>query len=78
MSDNLLLYKYFMVAADEKSITGAARRLYVSQPAVSSGIAKLEDSLGVSLFFRNNKGISLYLLPLTPMKCEFAKAFRHN
>ena len=59
MSDNLLLYKYFMVAADEKSITGAARRLYVSQPAVSSGIAKLEDSLGVSLFFRNNKGISL-------------------
>ncbi len=59
MSDNLMLYKYFMAAADENSITSAAKKLYVSQPAVSAGIARLEDSLGVSLFFRTNKGISL-------------------
>ena len=59
MSENLMLYKYFVAAAEERSITSAAKKLYVSQPAVSAGIARLEDYLGTALFFRTNKGIAL-------------------
>ena len=59
MSENLMLYRYFAFAAEESSITAAAKKLYVSQPAVSAGIARLEDYLGTALFFRTNKGITL-------------------
>lgn len=59
MIDNLTLYRFFLEAARSGSITGAARRLYVTQPAVSSGIRQLESALGVQLFFRTSRGISL-------------------
>ncbi len=59
MIDNITLYKTFVAVADSESISAAARALYISQPAVSSEIAQLEDKLGTKLFFRTNRGVSL-------------------
>ncbi len=44
--------QYFLAAAEEKNITHAARKLYISQQSLSGHIAKLEEELGVSLFER--------------------------
>ena len=59
MYETLGLYKYFDAVAREKSITGAASRLYISQPAVSTAISRLEELLGVKLFVRGNRGVEL-------------------
>ena len=37
----------------------ASTKLYVSQPALSASIRELEDELGILIFERTNKGISL-------------------
>ncbi len=58
-SDRLSLYPVFCEAARCGSISGAAKRLYVSQPAVSNAVAQLEASLGVKLFNRSSRGITL-------------------
>jgi len=57
--DNITLYKYFLEAAKSGSISAAARKLFISQPAVSSCILQLEEALGVKLFFRTSRGINL-------------------
>jgi len=44
--------QYFLAAAEEKNITHAARKLYISQQSLSGHIAKLEEELGVTLFER--------------------------
>lgn len=49
----------FVAVAEEGHLTRAAERLFVSQPAVSSHIKALEGALGVSLFLRTPKGMSL-------------------
>lgn len=60
--------QYFLRAAEEKNITRAAQKLYISQQSLSGHIAKLEEELGVSLFERGNElkltyaGERLYLL----------------
>lgn len=59
MDVNLELYRVFYHAAKEGSISRAARKLFISQPAVSQSIRQLEQKLGGSLFFRTPKGISL-------------------
>ncbi|MBQ9115557.1 MAG: LysR family transcriptional regulator [Clostridia bacterium] len=59
MVSNLSLYRIFLETARSGSISAAARRLYVTQPAVSVGIIQLESELGVKLFFRTSKGIKL-------------------
>jgi DNA-binding transcriptional LysR family regulator len=51
--------RYFVAAAEELSITRAAERLHVSQPALSRQIASLEDEVGVPLFERIRKRIHL-------------------
>lgn len=50
---------YFSVVAQEKQITAAAKRLYLSQPVLSYQLKQLEKSLGVKLFRRTARGISL-------------------
>ena len=52
-------YNIFYEVAKCGNITKASERLYISQPAVSQAIKKLEDNLGVILFIRNKKGIEL-------------------
>lgn len=52
-------YKLFCAVAECSSITLAAERLYISQPAVSQGIRALEEALGCPLFTRGPKGVSL-------------------
>lgn len=51
--------RYFVMAAAERSISRAAARLNISQPAVSRQIRDLEEELGVSLFDRDSNGLSL-------------------
>lgn len=51
--------KIFIAVAQEKSFSKAAELLFISQPAVTSNIKKLENELGILLFHRNNKNISL-------------------
>ncbi|WP_419905152.1 LysR family transcriptional regulator [Kiloniella sp.] len=51
--------KTFVAVAREGSITRASEQLFLSQPAVSAHIKAIEDTLGVTLFERNPKGMSL-------------------
>lgn len=51
--------RYFIAAAEELSISRAAARLHVSQPAMSRQIAVLEEETGVPLFDRIRKRIYL-------------------
>ena len=44
--------QYFVAAADEGSISGAARRLFITQPPVSVQIQQLEKELGGPLVIR--------------------------
>lgn len=57
--DKLRALEYFVAAAQESSLSAAARRLDVSIAAVSKLVAALERSLGVALFDRNRHGITL-------------------
>lgn len=50
---------YFVVIAEEKNISKAAERLYISQSALSQQLAKLEDSLGAQLFNRKHRTLEL-------------------
>ena len=59
MIDNIDRYRTFLATAESKSVSEAAKRLYVSQPAVSAEIAALEAALKVKLFFRSNRGVTL-------------------
>lgn len=56
---NLNLYKTFYEVAKYGSISEAAKKTFSSQPAISKSIKKLEDELGVQLFFRNLSGVEL-------------------
>ncbi|MCX5384653.1 LysR family transcriptional regulator [Streptomyces sp. NBC_00083] len=53
------LLRYFAAVAEEGSLTGAAERLFVSQPALTKQIRRLEDDLGVRLFVRSRSGMAL-------------------
>jgi len=59
MEQNLSQYKIFYEVAKTGNISKAAKELYISQPAISKTIGKLEDSLGTVLFTRNSRGVQL-------------------
>ncbi|NBD27450.1 LysR family transcriptional regulator [Paenibacillus glycinis] len=59
MTNNFELYKVFYWAGKTGSLTQAAKALYLTQPSVSHAIKQLEDSFGLTLFYRNSKGVSL-------------------
>lgn len=50
---NFLNLRYFLVTAEEMSVTKAAGRLYISQQALSAHISNLEKEFGVPLFTRS-------------------------
>ena len=59
MYDNLNNYKAFYTVARLGSISKAAEALFISQPALSKAISKLEEGLGTKLFNRTSRGVLL-------------------
>ena len=59
MEQNLSLYYVFHTVAKKGSISHAAKELYISQPAISKSIQKLEDNLNTTLFKRSSRGVTL-------------------
>lgn len=59
MNQNLNYYKIFYEVARCGNISKAAENLYISQPAVSKSISKLEQSLSHTLFIRSKRGVKL-------------------
>src|SRR5688572_10792 len=53
------LLRYFAAVAQEGSLTAAAQRLFVSQPALTKQIRRLEQDLEVRLFTRSRAGMAL-------------------
>lgn len=51
--------QYFLAAAREQSISGAAEYLHLSQPTLSRQLKELEEELGKQLFIRGNRRITL-------------------
>lgn len=47
---------YFLAVYEERSVSAAARRSFVSQPSVSEALAHLEEELATTLFVRHRKG----------------------
>lgn len=56
---NLTGLRYFLALAETASFTKAAGRLNVTQPTLSTAIARLEDQLGARLFERDRKRVAL-------------------
>ena len=50
---------YAITVANANSMNEAARSLFISQPSLSAAIKELEEEIGVELFRRTNRGISL-------------------
>ena len=59
MNINLEYYKVFYYVCTAGSLTAAAQKLCISQPAVSQAVRQLEKEAGTRLFLRTSKGIRL-------------------
>lgn len=81
--DRLRSLHYFIAAAEAGSFSGAARGLDVSAAAVSKLVTVLESELGVQLFERHARGLTLtasgatYLLECQPALAMLAEADAH-
>jgi DNA-binding transcriptional LysR family regulator len=76
---DLLAFRYFVVVADAGSVTGAAARLAITQPALSRRMRQLERNLGVVLFERTPQGHRLTSagLRVLPVARELVDGARH-
>jgi DNA-binding transcriptional LysR family regulator len=59
MTVTLRQFRYFITVADCASVSAAARQLNISQSAITAAVQELEDSVGVRLFQRNSRGVTL-------------------
>ena len=59
MNQNLSSYRIFYTVANTGNISKAAKALYISQPAISKSIQKLEEGVGCKLFSRSSRGVVL-------------------
>ncbi len=59
MNQSLSSYRIFYTVAKTGNISKAAKELFISQPAISKSIQKLEESLGCDLFRRSSRGVIL-------------------
>jgi DNA-binding transcriptional LysR family regulator len=55
MAMNLAFVRYFLAVAETGAFTAAAARVHVTQPTLSTGIARLEELLGTRLFERHGR-----------------------
>ncbi|MDE7423018.1 MAG: LysR family transcriptional regulator [Lachnospiraceae bacterium] len=55
----LIQLKYAITVAGENSLNDAAKKLFISQPSLSSAIRSLEKEIGIELFRRSQSGIRL-------------------
>lgn len=51
--------KYIIAITECGSITSAARKLLITQPSLSKAVSDLEKEMGITIFYRNNRGIYL-------------------
>ncbi|MBU5460195.1 LysR family transcriptional regulator [Anaerostipes sp. MSJ-23] len=51
--------KYAVCTAEHKSMNKAAAELFISQPSLSGSIKDLEEELGMKIFIRSNRGITM-------------------
>lgn len=51
--------KYIIKIVECGSITEAAKQLFIAQPSLSNAVKELENELGIEIFYRTTKGISL-------------------
>jgi len=56
---DLNLLRVFVVVADAGSVTKAAARLYLTQPAVSAALRRLTDAVAAPLFVKHGRGLVL-------------------
>lgn len=59
MNQNLSSYRIFYTVANTGNISKAAKELFISQPAISKSIQKLEENVGCRLFSRSSRGVVL-------------------
>jgi DNA-binding transcriptional LysR family regulator len=59
MAVDLQHLRYFAAVAEEGQVSRAAQRLYVTQPALSQAVRRLERDVGVELFARHSHGVAL-------------------
>lgn len=57
--NQLNLYHIFYTVAQCGNISAAAKKLYISQPAVSKSISRLEESFSSPLLIRSSRGVTL-------------------
>lgn len=51
--------KYILTIAETKSLNKAAEQLYVSQPSLTNALKELEKEVGITIFFRTGRGVTL-------------------
>ncbi len=59
MAVDLRQLRYLVAVADAGSVSGAARSLYITQPALSIALRNLEREVGVPLLNRHRRGVDL-------------------
>jgi len=59
MAFTLRQLQYFIAVAEEGTVSGAAQILSISQSAVTDAVKELESDLGVALFERHRRGLSI-------------------
>lgn len=68
-----IVFRYVLTVAESGSISAASRRLFMSQPALTKQIRKLETELGFQLFERSNSPLTV--TPTGELFLEFASRY---
>lgn len=53
------LLRFFVAVYEEKNLTRAAEKCFVSQPNISNGLKQLEEIIEKQLFLRNKRGVEI-------------------